>query len=38
MLAFLLQTAKSNLPKGRAMEGEEKTGHETAIYFDILVS
>lgn len=38
MLAFLLQTAPSNLPKGKAMEAEEKTGHETAIFFDILVS
>lgn len=36
MLAFLLQTAPSNLPKGKAMEAEEKTGHETAIFFDIL--
>lgn len=38
MLAFLLQTAGSNLPKGSKTEAEEKTDPETTIYFDILVS
>lgn len=38
MLAFLLQTAGSHLPKGSKKEAEEKTDPETTIYFDILVS
>lgn len=37
MLGFLLQTATSSqLPKGKTMEAEEKSGHDTAIFFDIL--
>lgn len=38
MLAFLLQTAQSNLSKGKAVEVDEKTDHETVVYFDILVT
>lgn len=38
VLAFLLQAASSSqLPKDKAMEEEENTGHESAIFFDILV-
>ncbi|KDP44365.1 hypothetical protein JCGZ_20045 [Jatropha curcas] len=37
MLAFLLQVAPTpHLPKGKAMGEEEKNGHDTAIFFDIL--
>uniref|UniRef100_A0A5B7BT72 Vacuolar membrane protease n=1 Tax=Davidia involucrata TaxID=16924 RepID=A0A5B7BT72_DAVIN len=37
MLAFLLQAgASSHLPKGEAVEANEKTIHDTAIFFDIL--
>lgn len=38
MLAFLVQTARSpHLPKASAMEEQENTGQNSAIYFDILV-
>ncbi|KAF2318521.1 hypothetical protein GH714_008562 [Hevea brasiliensis] len=37
MLAFLLQIAPtSHLPKGKAMREEEKSGHDNAVFFDIL--
>ncbi|XP_059628313.1 uncharacterized protein LOC132271067 isoform X2 [Cornus florida] len=37
MLAFLLHAgASSKLPQGKAMEADEKTGHNPAIFFDIL--
>ncbi|KAG5239711.1 endoplasmic reticulum metallopeptidase [Salix suchowensis] len=37
MLAFLLRIASSpHLPKGKDMDRELKTGHDTAIFFDIL--
>ncbi|CAK7325464.1 unnamed protein product [Dovyalis caffra] len=37
MLAFLLHIGPSpHLPKGKAMDKEEKTGQDTAIFFDIL--
>lgn len=38
MLAFLLRIASSpHLPKSKDMDRELKTGHDTAIFFDILV-
>jgi hypothetical protein len=38
MLAFLLRIASSpHLPKSKDMDKELKTGHDTAIFFDILV-
>ena len=38
MLPFLLQIASSSgLPKSSAMEEEENTGQNSAIFFDILV-
>ncbi|OAY38837.1 endoplasmic reticulum metallopeptidase 1 isoform X1 [Manihot esculenta] len=37
MLAFLLQIAPTpHLPKGNAMREEEKSGQDTAVFFDIL--
>lgn len=38
MLAFLLQIGPtSHLPKGNTMKEEEKSGQDTAVFFDILV-
>ena len=38
MLAFLLHAAaSSHIPDGKAIEADQKTGHDTAIFFDILV-
>ncbi|XP_057471267.1 uncharacterized protein LOC130760088 isoform X2 [Actinidia eriantha] len=37
MLAFLLHAAaSSHIPDGKAIEADQKTGHDAAIFFDIL--
>lgn len=38
MLAFLRQAAASpHIPNAKAMEADDKSDYDTAIYFDILV-